>query len=201
MRSDYSARMPKHAAFLRGVNLGRQRRVSGAELRSQFEAMGFLDVATFRTSGNVAFGSGGETPTRMAARIETGLAQSLGYEVVIFLRTAKELRAIAAQEPFASKLLDASRGKLQVTMLAAKPPARVRNEVLALRTEDDKLAFGDRELYWLPSAGTLDSALDRSAIERLLGPTTTRTKGTLDLFTAKHFAARSQAGADLGGDG
>jgi uncharacterized protein (DUF1697 family) len=180
--------MPKYAAFLRGINLGRQRRISGADLRSRFEEMGFRDVDTFRTSGNVIFASGRESLARMAGRIEEGLAESLGYEVAIFLRTASEIRAIADHQPFARRQVEASKGKLQVAMLSAKPATRARKEVLALTTAEDRLAFGDRELYWLPSGGTRDSALDLKAIEKLLGSTTMRTKGTVDQMAEKYFA-------------
>ena len=180
--------MPNCAAFLRGVNLGRNRRVSGAELRSLFEEMGFRDVNTFRTSGNVVFGAGGESVAELTARIEQHLAESLGYEVATFLRTASQLRAIADHEPFAPSLIEASSGKLQVAMLTEKPGSALRDDVLAIATDDDRLAFGDRELYWLPSGGMSDSALDMKAIGKLLGSTTIRTKGTIDLMAAKYFA-------------
>jgi uncharacterized protein (DUF1697 family) len=174
----------RYAAFLRGVNLGRNRRVTSAELKSLFEKVGAEDVATFRTSGNVVF----EAPRDMTPAIEKQLEASLGYEVAIFLRTASELKAIAAEEPFPAKDVEASAGKLQVSMLGAKPTAATRKKVLALATEQDRLAFGKRELFWLPSGGTLDSELDRKAIDELLGPTTMRTKGTVDLLAAKFFS-------------
>jgi uncharacterized protein (DUF1697 family) len=177
-----------YAAFLRGINLGRRRRVSSAELRSRFTELGFSDVATFRTSGNVVFDAGREPLAKIADRIEGALAKSLGYEVAIFLRTASQIRVIAEHQPFSRKQLEASKGKLQVMMLSAKPAAPTRKEVLALATKDDMLAFGDRELYWLPSGGTRDSALDAKAIERLLGSTTMRTKGTIDQLAAKYFS-------------
>jgi uncharacterized protein (DUF1697 family) len=177
----------KYAAFLRGINLGRRRRVSGAELRSLFERLGFRDVGSFRTSGNVVFDADRESRSELTTRIEDGLARSLGYPVTIFLRTAGEVRAIAGHQPFAPKLVDASKGKLQVALLASGPSAGTRKEVLALATDEDRLAFGDRELYWLPSGGTMDSTLDFGAIERLLGATTMRTKGTLDQLAAKYF--------------
>jgi uncharacterized protein (DUF1697 family) len=180
--------MSKYAAFLRGINLGRQRRISGADLRTRFEGMGFREVATFRTSGNVIFGAAREPPAKMADRIEAALAESLGYEVAIFLRTASEIQAIADHQPFARALVEASEGKLQVVMLSTKPATRARKEVLALATDDDRLAFGRRELYWLPSGGTLKSALDFKSIGRLLGSTTMRTKGTVDQMAAKYFA-------------
>jgi uncharacterized protein (DUF1697 family) len=174
----------RYAAFLRAVNLGRNRRVTGAELKSLFEELGVEDVATFRTSGNVVF----EAPRDMAGAIEKQLEASLGYEVGVFLRTASEVKAIAAEEPFPPKDVEASEGKLQVSLLDAKPTAATRKKVLALATEQDRLAFGKRELFWLPSGGTLDSELDRKAIDQLLGPTTMRTKGTVELLAAKFFA-------------
>jgi len=180
--------MSKHVAFVRGINLGRRRRVSGADLRSLFDAMGFVDVTTFRTSGNIVFSGGGESRAKMADRIERGLTEALGWEVTIFLRTAAEIRAIAARQPFPSALVEASRGKLQVMVLSSKPSARAQREVLALATGEDRLVFGDRELYWLPSTGTRDSALDLGSIEGLVGPTTMRTKGTVEQLVAKYFA-------------
>jgi uncharacterized protein (DUF1697 family) len=180
--------MPQYAAFLRGINLGRRRRISSADLRARFEEMGFRGVDTFRTSGNVVFDAGREPRAQMADRIEEALAGSLGYEVAIFLRTASEIRAIADHQPFPPRLVAASKGKLQVLMLPAKPPTRVRKEVLARATDEDRLAFGDRELYWLPSGGTRDSGLDLKTIGGLLGSTTMRTKGTVEELAAKYFS-------------
>jgi uncharacterized protein (DUF1697 family) len=173
----------RYAAFLRAVNLGRNRRVTSARLKSLFEEAGAEEVATFRTSGNVVF----DAPRDMARALEKHLEKELGHEVVIFLRTAKELKEIAAHEPFPSKRVEASKGKLQVSLLDKKPTAATRKKVLALATEQDPLAFGERELYWLPSGGTMESELDRKAIDKLLGPTTMRTKGTVELLAAKFF--------------
>jgi len=179
--------MTQYVAFLRGINLARRRRVGSAELREIFEELGFRDVDTFRTSGNVIFVVQREPLPRMADRIEKGLVEALGYEVAIFLRTASEIRAIANHHPFARKATQASKGKLQVALLSAKAATRVRKDVLALATDADRLAFGDRELYWLPSGGAQDSALDFKAVERLLGSTTMRTKGTVEQLAAKYL--------------
>lgn len=180
--------MPKYAAFLRAVNLGRNRRVTGAELREHFEALGFRGVATFRTSGNVVFQAGPDPATELTGRIEAGLKEALGYEVPIFLRTEGELRAMAAHQPFDGNLVEASKGKLQVWLLQEQPAGSVKERVLALATDQDRLAFGDRELYWLPSGGTLESSLDQKAIEELVGPATMRTKGTVEQLAGKYFA-------------
>jgi uncharacterized protein (DUF1697 family) len=177
----------EYAAFLRGINVGKAHRVGGGELRACFEELGLRDVATFRASGNVAFAADGGSVQELRSRIEAGLEAALGYEVAVFLRTADEMQAIAALEPFDAARVDASKGKLQVGLLLDKPSAAARKSVLALATDEDALAFGDRELYWLPSGGMLDSELDLKAIDELLGVTTRRTKGTMDQMAAKYF--------------
>lgn len=177
--------MDRYVAFLRGMNLG-NRRIKNDELRTEFETLGFEDVATFRASGNVIFGAPGQSESALTKTIEHGLSDALGYEVPVFLRSCDEVAAIAAQEPFAAKEVEASKGKLQVTMLTKKPSAAARKKVLALATDEDSLAIEARELFWLPSGGTLESELDHKAIGKALGQGTQRTMGTIEQIAAKH---------------
>lgn len=179
--------MPRYAAFLRGVNLGAKRKTGSAELRSCFERIGLEGVETFRTSGNVVFDAGRESRAKLAGRIEHGLAKAFGFEVTVFLRDAHQIRAIASKQPFPAKLVEASDGKLQVALLPAKPRAGARKEALDAATDEDRLAFGDLELYWLPSGLMRDAGLNLTALEKLVGPWTMRTQGTLELLAAKYF--------------
>ncbi len=180
--------MDRYVAFLRGMNLG-NRRLKNEELRAEFEALGFAEVATFRASGNVIFGSdGGGSEAALTRTIEAGLGEGLGYEVPVFLRSAAEVAAIAAQQPFAPKLLTASKGKLQVSMLARKPAAAERKAALALARDEDLLAIEGRELYWLPSGGVSETELDLKAIDKALGKGTMRTMGTIEQIAARHCA-------------
>src|SRR5918999_349441 len=127
-------------------------------------------------------------PDGLRARIEDALESMLGYDVSVFLRSADEIRAIAAQEPFSAGQVERSKGKLQVMMLNGKPTAGARKSMLALATDDDALAFGERELYWLPSGGMSDSNLDLKGIGQVLGTNTIRTKGTVEQMAARFFA-------------
>jgi uncharacterized protein (DUF1697 family) len=176
--------MERYVAFLRGMNLGK-RRIRNEELRAEFETLGFEDVITFRASGNVIFESVEKSESTLTETIEHGLGEALGYEVPVFLRSCAEVAAIAAQEPFPAKDVAASKGKLQVTMLAQKPTAAVRKRVLALATPEDGLEIVARELFWLPSGGTLESELDLKAIGLALGKGTQRTMGTIEQIAAK----------------
>jgi uncharacterized protein (DUF1697 family) len=175
--------VPDHAAFLRAINVS-GRRATRDDLRACFEAIGLREVDVFRASGNVVFSADTIGPRELKGRIEDALAAALGYEVATFLRTADEVRAIARERPFAAT---EGRGKLQVAFLVGPPQGGVRERVLELATEADRLAFGERELYWLPSGGTMESDLDRNALVRMLGPMTFRTKNTVDQIARKFF--------------
>lgn len=179
--------MERYVAFLRGMNLG-GRRIKNEELRREFEALGLTEVACFRASGNVVFLSDESDEAKLAARVEAGLGEALGYEVPVFLRGAAELRAISAHEPFDASALSASKGKLQIALLGAPPSGADRGKALGLATDDDRLAIEGRQLYWLPGGGMSESDLDLNAIAAALGPMTIRTKGTVDQIATKHFA-------------
>jgi uncharacterized protein (DUF1697 family) len=176
--------MADYAAFLRGINVG-GRKATSDQLRACFEGLGLEDVATFRASGNVVFSGPGKID---AAQLERGLWKSLGYDVATFLRTAREVQAIAAHEPFDPRRAKAAKGKLQVALLPKKPTAKAAKAILALQGDGDLFAVHGRELYWLPRGGLMESAVGMSGITDVLGPNTVRTKGTVEQMAAKYFA-------------
>ena len=176
--------MPRYAAFLRGINVG-GRKASSDQLRSCFEEFGFEDVATFRASGNIVFTANGKVDSR---KIEEGLRRTLGYEVATFVRTGRELKAIATHEPFDARQVKRSKGKPQVVLLATKPTAAARKRILDRQSGADLFAIQGRELYWLPSGGLMESEIGMDGITKALGSNTIRTKGTIELLTAKFFA-------------
>jgi len=177
------------AAFLRGMNLGR-RRISNAELRRHVEALGFVDVATFRASGNVILTAPEDDALdAVARRLEAGLSEALVYDVPVFARSAEQVRAIAALEPFGADELAASKGKPQVMLLRAAPNAAARRAALALAPDGDCFVFAADELHWLPAAGLSDTTLDLKALSKVVGHGTVRTKGTIELIASKHFAS------------
>jgi uncharacterized protein (DUF1697 family) len=179
--------MPRYAAFMRAINIA-GRRVKGGELRALFERMGFHDVAVYRASGNVVFAADDRPTAELTARIEESLQAALGYAVVTFLRTAEEVTGMAGAKPFGRDRVGVRGGKLQIALLSTRPRAAERRAVLALATDEDRLAFGARELYWLPTGGMADSELDMNAIARRIGPMTLRTMNTIEQIARKYFA-------------
>jgi uncharacterized protein (DUF1697 family) len=178
----------RYVAFLRGINLG-NRRVKSPELIAHFEAMGFEDVATFRASGNVVFvDPDADTEAKVQARVEAGLKEALGYEVATFLRSAREVAAIAARDPFDAKAIEASKGKPQVVLLGRKPSAQVKKAVQEIAPDGDLMVVEGRELHWLPTVGLSETELDTKALDAAVGKGTTRTAGTIEAIAAKYCA-------------
>src|SRR5260370_25232890 len=110
------------------MNLGGGR-ITSDELRSHFEMLGCGAVATLRASGNVIFEKD-EPPAELTSRLESGLADALGYEVPVFLRSAKELPAISPHEAFDAKLVDPSKCKPQIALPLNKRPTAPAKQAL-----------------------------------------------------------------------
>jgi uncharacterized protein (DUF1697 family) len=176
----------RYVAFLRGINLG-NRRVKSPELIAHFEAMGFEDVATFRASGNVVFvDPDADTEAKVQTRVEAALEEGLGYDVATFLRSAKEVAAIAARDPFDAKAVEASKGKPQVILLGRKPSVKAKKAVQEIAPDGDLMVVEGRELHWLPTVGLSETELDTKALDAALGKGTTRTAGTIEAIAAKY---------------
>lgn len=178
--------MERYVAFLRGMNLG-NRRIKSPELVEHFEAMGLEEVATFRASGNVVFvDPAGESESKLQKRVEEELDERLGYDVAVFLRSATEVAAIAARDPFPAKAIKASKGKPQVVLLGRKPAAKAKKAIDALCPEGDLMVVEGRELHWLPTVGLSETEVDTKALDKALGEGTTRTAGTIEQIASKY---------------
>jgi uncharacterized protein (DUF1697 family) len=68
-------------------------------LKKAFEGMGFKKVRTILISGNVAFEAPGKTPASGQA-IERVLEKKFGFPITVILRSAAELGALIAADPF-----------------------------------------------------------------------------------------------------
>jgi uncharacterized protein (DUF1697 family) len=86
-------------ALLRAVNVGGTGKLPMAELKTICESAGFERVRTYIASGNVVF----ESPRSEAdvkSAMEASLAGRCGKPVGVFIRTAAEIAAILASNPF-----------------------------------------------------------------------------------------------------
>ncbi len=154
------------AALLRGINVGGRNRLPMPELRSLFESLGHDDVVTYIQSGNVVFRSAIADPGRTASAIERRIEETLGVSVTVLLRTAAELTAIEAANPFLDR--ESDRSKLHVVFLAREP---AREDVAGLdpkRSPGDEFHVSGSELYLHLPTGSGRTKLTLDYFERVL---------------------------------
>lgn len=171
-------------AFLRAINTG-GRRLTNDQLLEPFRGLGLGEVAAYQAAGNVTFVGAGRDHSVLSRRLEAALAEAYGFETPVFIRTRPQLEAVAESPPFSDEDLAATEGRIQVAFLATSPERATVDEAMALVPEDDRVVFADRECYWLPLRGVSGSQLPVPRFERVVGPMTIRTLGTITRMLRK----------------
>jgi len=162
---------PLHVALLRGINVGGKNRLRMADLVALLEEAGARDARTHLQSGNAVFAASRALAERLPRRLSAALAREHGLTVPVVLRSARELAAVAAHNPFLDEGADPS--TLAVAFLAERP---ARSALAALdpeRSPGDRLVARGRELYLHFPNGAARSKLTNAYLDRTLGTTST----------------------------
>ena len=171
-------------AFLRAINVGGHT-VAMARLRREFEGLGFTEVETFIASGNVIFTARGGDTAGIEKKIEAQLLGALGYEVATFVRTAAEVAAVAAGQPFPAA--QAAAGAVYVGFVARPLDAAAARAVMQFKTDADDFRVKGREVYWLRKTRQSDSPFKYVSLEKTLKIRATfRGINTVARLAAKH---------------
>ncbi len=109
----------RYVALLRGVNVGGKNKLPMADLAAIFTEAGCTDVRTYIQSGNVVFSAAPTLAKAIAPNVESALLDRFDIDSRVILRTAAELDAAIAQNPYADA--EADEKLLAVAFLAGKP--------------------------------------------------------------------------------
>jgi uncharacterized protein (DUF1697 family) len=176
-----SVEMPVYVAMLRAVNVGANP-LKMQWLRQACDELGFAGARTWLQSGNVVFSSklGADA---VARKLKGKLDGQTRLPVPVFVRTASEMAKIAAENPFLmQKGIDAT--KLHVTFLETrglKPDTEKLDKLAGTR---DAYRLVGREVYLHCPINYAQTKLSNAAIEKLLGPATTRNWNTVNALSA-----------------
>ena len=174
----------RYFAFLRAINTG-NRRLTNEQLLAPFVESGFTDVAAYQAAGNVTFRCD-DPGAAVQERLDAVLADAYGFETPTFVRSAAQVGAIVAAQPFSAAAIAATAGKVQVTFLRTEPPPDVIGRLVDLVPEEDLVRVVGREWFWLPIEGVSASRLPVREIEALLGEMTMRTLGTVERMSTRY---------------
>jgi uncharacterized protein (DUF1697 family) len=176
-----------YIALLRGVNVGRAKRIAMADLRKLVGDLGFSDVRSVLASGNVVFSAPPLDPADAALAIEEALVLKLGVAARVMVLGSDELSTIIEGNPLLALATDHSR---LITFILADP---AMGHLLAPLCEQDwgpgALALGQRAAYvWCPK-GVLESPAAALVGKQLGDNTTSRNWNTLCKLQALCAAA------------
>ena len=165
-----------HVALIRGINVGKAKRISMADLRALVEAIGYKDAKTLLNSGNVVFTTKAK-PELAASRIEKALVAHTGVSARVTVLTAAELAEIVTENPLAAIADDPARH-----LVAVLNSLTDRSRLEPLVKQDwspGRLALGTRVAYlWCPD-GILDSKLAIAVGKALKDAVTSRNWATM----------------------
>ncbi|MGW5847716.1 DUF1697 domain-containing protein [Streptomyces sp. NPDC055254] len=163
-----------YAALLRGINVGGNKKVPMAELRSVLEGLGHGDVQTYLQSGNAVFSSAGEDPAALTRQLEAAIEAHFGFRVPCLVVEGGYLRAVAEACPFPAAELEGK--QLHATFCSEQPGAERFAALDAAAYLPEEYRIGDRVVYLYAPDGLgrskLAEALARPAVVKGIDVTT-----------------------------
>lgn len=166
--------MSTHIALIRGINVGRNKRVAMADLRDMLTALGYGNVRTLLQSGNAVFTAPGSAAT-VANAVEEAMTKQLKVTARVLVRSPAQLAKAVDADPFGERASDGSKhflgfvdGKPDKATVAAVPALADHAD-----TAPDEARFVDGHLYlWCPN-GISKSTLWQVNWDKALGTAVT----------------------------
>jgi len=155
-----------YVALLRGINVGRAKRIAMADLRALVERLGGGEVRTLLNSGNVVFTPPRGTAEEIGTRIEQAIAARLKVATRVTVLEGREVAEMVRKNPLAAVASDPTRFLVLVPRTSRDLP-RLK-PLLKERWSPEVLALGRRVAYLWCAEGIRDSALWR-AVDKVLG--------------------------------
>ncbi|HLD93438.1 MAG TPA: DUF1697 domain-containing protein [Anaerolineales bacterium] len=107
--------MTKYAALLRGIS-PLNPNMRNEKLRRVFENLGFRNVRTVISSGNVLFESHMKSRKALESKIEKAIDEQLGFKSSTIIRSQGQFNRLIEKDPFEGKP-DVPESRLNVTFL------------------------------------------------------------------------------------
>lgn len=177
----------EHVAFLRAINLGRNRKFPMASVRACLADAGFEEVETHIQTGNVrlvvppaARGRLGDR-AEVEAELERVFAATTGFDVPTMVFTPVELRQVHDDV----HALGVEAARHYVSFLKKEPDAATRAEIDAWSAPGEGARVVGRTVYWWLDHANAAAKLSNARLEKALGPSTTRDLKVVRALVAK----------------
>ncbi|MBZ2165513.1 DUF1697 domain-containing protein [Methanobacterium sp. VT] len=168
--------------MLRGINVGRTKRVKMDELKEVYKSLNFKDVKTYIQSGNVIFQFKNIDTNELKIKIKNKLKETLGFDVAVVIRTKEELEKIINENPLKKEDINHT----YITFLSNIPSEDLFNDIKIkidskMKNKNDKIINYPKEIYLFLPDGYGRTKLNNNFFEKQLKVTST----TRNLKTVK----------------
>lgn len=164
-------------ALIRGINVGRAKRVAMADLRTLFSDFGYREVRTILNSGNIVFTAPGETAGEIAPKIERALLLRLDLDARVLVLSAPDVATVMSECALLDRATDHS--QLLVAMPFAASALANLEPLSKMAWDDEALTLGSRAAYLWCTGGLADSKLAKAVSRALKDALTTRNWTTM----------------------
>ena len=169
--------MATYVALLRGVNIGKAKRVPMADLRDVLAGLGCTEVATLLNSGNAVFKSKARSGSGCAKAIAPALVDRFGFDVPVVVKSALELSAIVAGNPL--RFTEADHSRLLVAFAQDGGSLASLRGLESLVVPPEQFAIGSHGAYLLCASGQLESKAGAALLGKAGRAATTRNWATV----------------------
>lgn len=149
--------------LLRGINVGRHRKIPMTELRELLINSGFKNVKTYIQSGNVILQSNRNSEI-IKSQIEQKLLKHFGFEVIVLVKSKSQFQNIYSNCPFSNT----EKEKSYFIMLDDKPNEVGLKEVEQLQIEGEKFEITKNCIYFFSANGYGRTKFNSNFFERKL---------------------------------
>lgn len=175
-------------ALLRGVNVGGNKKVPMAELKSLMAGLGFEDVKTLLNSGNVVFNAGRSKVIELEKIIAASLEKHFGFSVPVLVRSAEDFLTIAANPAF-ENISVTKDSRLYISFLKNPDQIEFANEPeLPKLSEDGSFTIKARQngaIYSMLDVSRIKTPDAMQVLEKIYGKyITTRNLNTVQKIAA-----------------
>jgi uncharacterized protein (DUF1697 family) len=137
-------------AFLRGINVGGNRKIDMGDLRKFFERLQYKNVSTILNSGNVIFETAESSVKKITEVLEAGLTKQFNYPARVIVYHISNVEKVIDKYPFNT---DEANNQHYVVFLSSD----IGNELVKAVETDKKIeevAIGDGVVYWKVAKGS-----------------------------------------------
>lgn len=135
----------KYAALLRGIGPSNPN-MRNEKLREVFRKLGFQNVQTVISTGNVLFESPSRGVRTLEATIEKAIQDQLGFTSTTIIRSHEPFKRLIGDKPF-GKTEDTPTARLNVTFLKEKQETDLRFPYRAKEKGYSVIGMNDREVF------------------------------------------------------